>query len=88
MANSDVIINVDEEKRKRNAQLSECAATTRRACEQLIQIIDAGEFAQEKADDMLRWLYIQKGHRALIVNEIMRLHGTFDDRSGAYRRKT
>lgn len=66
--------------------LNECAQTTRRACEEMMRIIDAGEFASGRADDQLAWFYNLKSRRLVILGEVMKLDGQREDRTGVSRR--
>ena len=62
--------------------LAECAQTTRRACEEMIRLIDAGEFASGRANDQFDWLRTLKSRRQLIVGTILTLDGQREDRTG------
>ena len=62
--------------------LAECAQTTRRACEEMIRLIDAGEFASGRANDQFDWLHTLKSRRQLIVGTILALDGQREDRVG------
>lgn len=72
----------EEQMARQRTVLEECAETTRRACEEMIRLIDAGEFASGRADDQFRWLYHLKSRRILIVGTIMTLDGQREDRTG------
>ena len=72
----------EERMAKQRGILAECAETTRRACEEMIRLIDAGEFAAGRADDQFAWLYNLKSRRLLIINGILMLDGQREDRVG------
>lgn len=62
--------------------LSECAATTRRACEEMIRLIDAGSFSRDSAGTQFGWLYTLKNRRELILTVLNQLDGRREDRTG------
>lgn len=62
--------------------LNECAQTTRRACAEMIALIDDGRFDGGCAEEQLRWLYTLKNRRENILGVLMQLDGQREDRTG------
>ena len=62
--------------------LNECAGITRRACEEMIELIDSGRFERDEADTQFGWLGSLRSRRALIKSTIQYLNGTRPDRTG------
>lgn len=64
------------------AMLSQCAQTTRRACAEMIALIDDGRFDGGCAEEQFRWLYTLKNRRENILGVLMQLDGQREDRAG------
>lgn len=62
--------------------LDECAGITRRACEEMIGIIDSGKFGRDVAETQFGWLGTLRSRRTLIKSTIQFLNGTREDRTG------
>ena len=62
--------------------LEECAASTRRACEEMIRLIDGGRFISDHADEQFQWIYSLKNRRQMIAGVLKQLDGTRPDRAG------
>ena len=64
------------------ALLEECAASTRRACEEMTRLIDAGKFGHFDAEVQFAWMYTLKNRREMIVGVLKQLDGARPDRAG------
>lgn len=62
--------------------MTECADITRRACEDMIHMIDAGKFEGFDTEVQFSWLYTLKNRREMIKSTLRYLDGCREDRTG------